>query len=431
MFELRGGGQHVVGEVGRVGHEMFEHDGEQVLARKALGHFVRLRRDGDRVAVVDHEGFDLGAEVGVTGVQQRVADRAHVDGARAAVAEQIRALQRRTLEWINAGRGQQQPARAVLPGADKCGQAGNRADGVAAAACALHAVVHADGGLRRGAVVAGELLDLLDGQAADLGRALGRPLQRAFFQRIPTERVARDVVVVQPVVGDEFMHQCQRERRVGAGQQLQMFVAFVGGFALARIDANEPRAVAFGLLRKAPEMQVAADAVAAPDEDQFAFGIELHAHAELAAVGVRERFAACGGADRAVQKRCAELVKKAPVHALALHHAHGARVAVGQHGFGVALGDAVQAGGDVGERFIPRHRHELPAALGAHALERLQHAFGVIRAFGVLADLGAEHAAGELVVGVAIHLGGDAVDHCGDERTGVRAVVGTCALHGA
>ena len=42
-----------------------------------------------------------------------------------------------------------------------------------------------------------------------------------------------------------------------------------------------------------------------------------------------------------------------------------------------------------------------------------------------------EISAGELVIGVAIHLGGDAVDHCGDERTGVRAVVRTCALHGA
>src|SRR5258706_4823054 len=39
---------------------------------------------------------------------------------------------------------------------------------------------------------------------------------------------------------------------------------------------------------------------------------------------------------RSVQQRGAELVEEAPVHALALHQAHGACVAVGQDGFGIA-----------------------------------------------------------------------------------------------
>ncbi|MPM26103.1 hypothetical protein SDC9_72604 [bioreactor metagenome] len=185
VLQLRGGGQYVVGVVGGVGQEVFKHHGEQVFARKALGDLLRLGGHGHGVAVVDDDGFHLGAEGGVAFMQQGVANRAHVDGARAAVAKQIRALQGRALEGIDTGRRQQQTACAVLPCPHQRGQAGNGADGIAAAACALHAVVHADGGLRRGAVVARKLADLLNGQAADFRGALGRPLQGAFLQRLP------------------------------------------------------------------------------------------------------------------------------------------------------------------------------------------------------------------------------------------------------
>ncbi|MPM26104.1 hypothetical protein SDC9_72605 [bioreactor metagenome] len=243
--------------------------------------------------------------------------------------------------------------------------------------------------------------------------------------------MARDVVVVQPVVGDQLMHQRQRQRAIGAGQQLQMFVALVGGFGLARVDADQARTVALGLLCKAPEVQVAADAVAAPDEDQPAFGKKFHAHAELATVGVEQRLAASGRADGAVQQRGTQLVKEAAVHALALHHAHGACVAVGQHRLGVAPRDGVQARRDVCQRFVPRHGDELAASLGAHALERREHTLGVIGALGVFADFGTQHAAGEAVIGVSAHFGGDAVDHGGDQGAGIRAVVGAGAFDGA
>jgi hypothetical protein len=58
------------------------------------------------------------------------------------------------------------------------------------------------------------------------------------------------------------------QRGVGAGQDGQVLVALVGGFAAARVDAHQPGALAFGLLRVAPEVQVAANGVAAPDEDE-------------------------------------------------------------------------------------------------------------------------------------------------------------------
>ena len=89
VLQLRGGGQHVVGVVGGVGQEMLQHHGEQVLARKAGGHLGRLRGHGHGVAVVDHHGLDLRAELRIAGVQQHVADGAHVQRARAAVAQQL------------------------------------------------------------------------------------------------------------------------------------------------------------------------------------------------------------------------------------------------------------------------------------------------------------------------------------------------------
>ena len=180
---------------------------------------------------------------------------------------------------------------------------------------ALHAVVQADGGGRGGAIVARQLADLLHGQAADLGRALGRPLQGAGLEFLPAQRVARDVVMVQPAVRDQLVHQGQRQGGIGAGQQLQVLVAFVGGLGLARVYAHQARAVALGLQCIAPEMQAAADAVAAPDEDEPAFGEMLHAHAQLAAIGQVQGLAPGAGADGAVQQRGAELVEEAPVHA--------------------------------------------------------------------------------------------------------------------
>lgn len=84
--------------------------------------------------------------------------------------------------------------------------------------------------------------------------------------------VAGDVVVVQPVVRDQLVHQRQCQRRVGAGAQGNVLVAFVGRLALAGVNAHQLGAIALGLLGIAPEVQVAADGVAAPDDDELRFG---------------------------------------------------------------------------------------------------------------------------------------------------------------
>ena len=94
-------------------------------------------------------------------------------------------------------------------------------------------------------------------------------------------------------------------------------------------------------------MHAAGDGIAAPNEDEFALGKKLHLHAQLAAKGVGQRLGTSAGTDGAVELRGAQQIEKTHGDGLALHHAHGARVAVGQDAFWVAIGDALELDGDV------------------------------------------------------------------------------------
>ena len=110
--------------------------------------------------------------------------------------------------------GKQQPAGAMAPGADQRRQAGDGAHGIAAAAHALHAVVQADGGRLGGAVGTRQVTDLLHRDTADGRGAFGRPAQGPLTQRVPAKRMAGDVIVVQPVVHHQFVHQRKRQGRI-------------------------------------------------------------------------------------------------------------------------------------------------------------------------------------------------------------------------
>ncbi|MNT15835.1 hypothetical protein D3C72_1509110 [compost metagenome] len=125
-------------------------------------------------------------------------------------------------------------------------------------------------------------------------------------------------------------------------------------------------------------------------------------------------------------------MKEPPVHALALHHAHRAGVAVRQHGFGCACGDRLETLRNIVQRLVPADGCELPAAdlsFWADALERREHSLGVVAAFGVLADLGAQHAVGVRVRRIALYAGGHAVFYGGEQGAGVRTVVRTGSAH--
>ena len=311
----------------------------------------------------------------------------------------------------------------MAPRAGERGQAGDRAHGVAAAAHALHAVVQADRRRTRRAPVARQRADLFRRDAADVRGALRAPAQRALAQCFPAQRVLRDVVVVQPVVRDQLVHQRQRQRRVGAGAQLDVLVAFLGRVGAARVDAHQPGAVSLGRLRDAPEVQVAGDRIAAPDQDQLRFGEELHLHADLAAQRLHQAFGAGAGTDRAIEQRSAQLVEEARGDAFGLHQPHRARVAVRHDGLGIARGDRLQPAGDVVQRLVPADRLESARAFRSGAAQGLQYALGVVGALGVARHLGAQRAVGVGMLRVAADPDGDAVLHRREQRAGVGAIV--------
>ena len=418
-----------------VGAEVLQHHGEEVFARKALRHLRALGRHGERVAVVDHHRFHLRAESRGAPAQQVVADGAHVDDSRQLAGGQVGPLQPGVaLGAVEPAAAREQQATGTMPPcAHHARQHGDQAHRITTAAHTLHAVVEADGRRARtsprGPVLARQLSDDTGIDATHRRRALGRPGQRARAQRLKAIDMALDVVVVKPVVGDELVHQRQRQRAVGAGQERDVLVALLRRLTGTRVDADEPRPGALGLLRIVPEMHAARDGVAAPDEDQAALGIVLHVHADLGAVGGNQRLTPGVGADRAVEPAGAQPVPEARGHALALHQAHRAGIAVGQDRLGVARGDGLQTRRDIGKRFVPAHRHEAPFTLLADAPQRRQHAFRVIGALGIAADLGAQHAMRGGVLGVAGHAGDAATLHGDLQRAGVGAVVRAGGLH--
>jgi hypothetical protein len=319
---------------------------------------------------------------------------------------------------------QQQAAGAVAPRAREAGQQRDQARGVAAAVHALHAVVQADGSGLQGAEVTRQAADFLGRDAADRRGALGRPLGRAPRQRLEAVDVALDIVAVDPAVRDQLVHHAQRQRAVCAGQQRDVLLALLCGFAAARVDRDQLRAAALGLLRQRPEVQVAGDRVAAPDHDQPALGEEARVHADLGAIGRHQRIAAGRRADGAVQQRGAELVEEALRHRLALHQAHRAGVAVRNDRLRLARRDRLQALRDVGQRLVPRHAHELAAPFRPDPLQRMQHALVVVGALGIAADLGAERTGGVGVLRVALDAHHPTVLDGDAQGAGVRAVVG-------
>ena len=318
----------------------------------------------------------------------------------------------------------------MAPGTGQAGQQRDQAHRVAAAAHALHAVVQPDRRRRQRRVVARQAAHLVRAQAAFGRRALGGPGQRLRAQLLPAVDMPGDVVVVQPVLGDQLVHQAQRQRAVGAGQQRQVLVALVRGLGLARVDADQLRALALGLVGEGPEMQVGGDRVAAPDEDQLRLGEVRQVHADLVPVGGRQRRAAGRGADGAVQAGRAQPVEEAARHGLALQQAHGAGIAVGEDGLRVARRDRLQAAGDLGDRLVPADALEARRfVLGVDALERVQHALRVVGPLRVARDLGAQRAVGAGMLRLALHLDDLAVLDGDAQGAGVGAVMRAGALH--
>ena len=282
----------------------------------------------------------------------------------------------------------------MAPRADQRRQARNGADRVASAPDALHAVVDANGGGLDRSEVARKPGHLRSLDAAGLRGALRRPFGCARRELRESQRVPVDIVAVDQVFRNEYVHHAQSQRAVGSRQQRDVLVAFFRCGAAIGIDGDQLRAAALGLLRARPEVQVGRHCVAAPDDDQAAVLelLDVHAHGR-ADGGAPARFSG-GRADRAVEQRRAEAVEEPAVHRRPLQQAHRSRIAVRHNRLRPVVGPCYfgKPGRDRREGFVPSDAGETAFTLYPDPFHRMQQALVGIGTIEVAGDLGAEHA---------------------------------------
>src|SRR6185437_8954474 len=214
---------------------------------------------GDRQALVRVEvrgapgllepGLDVRVVgLGVVRVEHR--DQAHVRGALHVV--------------LAAQRVQPRAGLADVPGD---AAHGDQAAGVVGARGVLrdpHAPVD-DAGLGA-APDPGDAPDEVGGHAGDLLGSLGRVVGYGGFERLVVGGALGDEVLVGQAELDHLVHDAVVERDVGAGLQLAVDVRVVGHLVGARVDIDDRRAVAPGLLEEAGGDRVVGRRVAAGDD---------------------------------------------------------------------------------------------------------------------------------------------------------------------
>ncbi len=120
------------------------------------------------------------------------------------------------------------------------------------------------------------------------------------------------------VFADDDVHHGERQRGIAARVDEEVLVRGGSGAVAVRIDDVELRAVAPRFDDERPEMDVRAEDVRAPGDDQLRVAELLG----LGAVADAERLGhaghAGGGADGAVEPRCAQAMEEAAIHAVGL-----------------------------------------------------------------------------------------------------------------
>ena len=225
---------------------------------------------------------------------------------------------------------------------------------------------------------------------------------------------------------DHRQHQCD----VGAGAWLDELVGRLGGGRPQRVDHDDLRPVGAGGLDGRPQVTVGQPGVAGPDDDQAAVAQLERVEPEAGAVGHPHAGADGRAANRPIEQAGAEVVEEPAVHAGHGEQALVAGIAERKDRFGAVLVDhAVQAGGDLGQRVVPRDLLEPALALRADPAQRVEEAVGAVHAVDEAVDLGAQLAVAVRVVGPAADLDGDAVAHGHVPAAGVGAVVVARAVH--
>jgi antitoxin (DNA-binding transcriptional repressor) of toxin-antitoxin stability system len=446
VLEEGGCGEDDVGVVGGVSEELLVDDGEEIGAREAAQYGRLVGSDGRGVGVVDKKRVDRGAVVSFAAeFGECLAEDGHVDdagfAAEGAGLHEVGALEGCFIPAEGAAGGELESAAVVFPRAGERGQHGDGTGGGAAVVAALHAVVEADDGGGGGGVVAGEALDIGDGDAGERGDVIGWVFGDALAELIEAAGPAGNVVLIEEAIAHDDVHEAEGKRGVSAGIDRNVPIRGAGGARGVGIEDHELGAVAAGFFDERPEVDVVAVDVGGPGDDELRVREGFRVGAEFAAVDGDKSLATGFRTDGAVELRRAETVEEAAIHGAVVEDADGAGVGVGQDGFGaVVAGDGRKAGGDGVEGFIPGDALEGFgfAAVGQRGLgntgaaaHRIEEPVGRVDAVEVLRYFAAEKASGDGMRGVAAETGGAAGFVDGDEDpAGVGAVMRADSMDG-
>ena len=129
VLELRGGRQHDVGEVGRVGQVLLADHGEEILPGQAGGRLGLIRGHDHGVGVVDEQALDRRVEAEVTG--ERRTEQPLVEDPGAGLDE-FGSLQDVPPQREGPQGQLEDPAAHVTPGTGQARQGSDRPHGLAA-----------------------------------------------------------------------------------------------------------------------------------------------------------------------------------------------------------------------------------------------------------------------------------------------------------
>ena len=182
----------------------------------------------------------------------------------------------------------------------------------------------------------------------------------------------------------------------------EVTVGEFAGAVLEGVDGVKLRALASRFDDERPEVDVGAENVGAPRDDQLRVAELFGFRGVAVARRVIHSGHAGGGTDGAVETRSTHAMEESAIHATKIEQAHRARVAVGKDGFRtVLIGGLLQMVRDFVEGVIPGDAGEAALAFGSDAAQRIEQAAGGIFVIEVTGDLAAKKSAGDRVVRVA------------------------------
>ena len=198
-----------------------------------------------------------------------------------------------------------------------------------------------------------------------------------FAQLLQTAGVRSHVLRVVQAVADDHVHQPQRQRQIAPREDAEHFVGGASGAVGQRVDHIELRPAPPRLHNERPVVDVGAQDVRAPRDDQLRVDNLLGLAAVAEPGGRGEPGPARRRADGPVQLRRAQPVKEPAVHAGPVEKPDRARVAVWENRLRPELrGHAPQPPRDSVQSLVPADALEAALAFGAHAPLRIEQPAG-------------------------------------------------------